>query len=414
MARKRKDLELAVEYVAVEELLPYKNNARQHGDADTDAIMASILNFGFNDPIGVWKNIIVEGHGRLIAAKRLGIETVPIIRLDHLTDKQRKAYALAHNKTAELSGWDFDVLASELEELADIDMSVFGFDGKVADWFEDRERFDTSLQDGNEEYNAFLDKFEQKKTTDDCYTPDNVYNVIADWVAKEYKLNRKKFVRPFYPGGDYVSEKYEGGCVVVDNPPFSILAEIVRFYVDRGIKFFLFAPTLTLFSADDPEVCHICANGEITYENGAVVNTGFKTNLENGIAVRTAPDLTKAIDEANKENTQKNTNLLRYAYPENVITAAKVSNWGAAMVEYSVPRVAVKKITALDAQKEKNLGIFGGGFLLSETQAAKAAKAAKAAGVPIDDINEDGEVVWKLSEREKAIIADLGKAEKKK
>ena len=121
-------VQITVEYVGVESLIPYENNARKHGDTDTDAIMKSIQEFGFNDPIGVWKNIIVEGHGRLIAAKRLGMDKVPVIRLDHMTDEQRKAYALAHNKTAELSGWDFDILESELRDLADIDMSQFGFD----------------------------------------------------------------------------------------------------------------------------------------------------------------------------------------------------------------------------------------------------------------------------------------------
>ena len=403
--------EIRVEYVPIGEVIPYANNARSHGEKDVDAIMASIREFGFNDPIGIWKGIIVEGHGRLIAAKRLGMETVPVIRLDHLTDEQRKAYALAHNKTAELSDWDSYILGNELDELTDIDMSQFGFDENAAgDWFENRDTWDKTKQEGNEEYNAFVEKFEPKKTTDDCYTPQNVYDAIADWVAKEYNLDRKNFLRPFYPGGDYVNEKYQEGCVVVDNPPFSILAEIVRFYVERGIPFFLFAPTLTLFSADCPEVCHICANGEITYENGAVVNTGFKTNLEDGLAVRTAPELTEAIDKANRENTEKNENLLRYTYPSNVITAAKVSNWGEALIDYKVPRSAVKKISALDAQKEKNLGIFGSGFLLSDPQAAKAAKAAKAAqeaGIPIEDINEDGEVVWKLSDREKGLIAEL-------
>lgn len=120
--------EICIKYVKIEQLIPYQNNAKKHSDEDVDAIMASIREFGFNDPIGVWKDIIVEGHGRLIAAKRLGMDTVPVIRLDHLTDEQRKAYALDHNKTAELSGWDFDVLAAELNDLADVDMSLFGFD----------------------------------------------------------------------------------------------------------------------------------------------------------------------------------------------------------------------------------------------------------------------------------------------
>ena len=108
-------------------LKQYKNNAREHHEADVNAIAASIKEFGFNDPIGVWHDEIVEGHGRLLAAMQLKLKKVPIIRLDDLTDEQRKAYALAHNKTAELSNWNFDILDSELQALGDIDMSQFGF-----------------------------------------------------------------------------------------------------------------------------------------------------------------------------------------------------------------------------------------------------------------------------------------------
>lgn len=118
---------LSIEYVDINSITPYEHNARAHKDKDVEAIKSSILKFGFKDPIGIWHDTIVEGHGRLLAAKALGMETVPVIRLDDLTDEQRKAYALAHNKTAELSDWDWDVLASELEELADFDMSEFGF-----------------------------------------------------------------------------------------------------------------------------------------------------------------------------------------------------------------------------------------------------------------------------------------------
>ena len=122
-----KDLKLEIKYLPLEEVMPYANNARLHGEEDIDAIMASIQEFGFNDPIGIWHGIIVEGHGRLIAAKRLGMETVPTVSLDHLTDEERKAYALAHNRTAELSGWNFIVRDEELANIANIDMSQFGF-----------------------------------------------------------------------------------------------------------------------------------------------------------------------------------------------------------------------------------------------------------------------------------------------
>jgi site-specific DNA-methyltransferase (adenine-specific) len=120
-------MNLQIEYVGIDSIEPYENNARHHGTEDIKAIVKSIEEFGFNDPIGVWNNQIVEGHGRLMAAKELGMTEVPIIRLDELTDEQRKAYALAHNKTAELSDWDFNVLASELQEITDIDMTEFGF-----------------------------------------------------------------------------------------------------------------------------------------------------------------------------------------------------------------------------------------------------------------------------------------------
>lgn len=120
-------MNLQIEYVGIDSIQPYENNARSHGKEDVKAIVKSIEEFGFNDPIGVWNNQIVEGHGRLLAAKEMGMKEIPIIRLDELTDEQRKAYALAHNKTAELSDWDFDVLASELQEITDIDMAEFGF-----------------------------------------------------------------------------------------------------------------------------------------------------------------------------------------------------------------------------------------------------------------------------------------------
>ena len=122
--------DLKIEYLPVTALKPYERNARKHRDMDVDAIVKSIEEFGFDDPIGIWSadNLIVEGHGRLMAAKKLGMKTVPCIRLDHLTDEQRRAYALAHNKTAENSEWDLDILPEELESIVDIDMTSFGFD----------------------------------------------------------------------------------------------------------------------------------------------------------------------------------------------------------------------------------------------------------------------------------------------
>lgn len=124
---------MQVEYLPINQIKPYERNARRHQEKDVAAIKASIEAFGFNDPIGIWsdENVIVEGHGRLEAAKELGMTEVPCIRFDNLTDAQRRAYALAHNKTAELSAWDDELLELELDELAELDdivMSDYGFE----------------------------------------------------------------------------------------------------------------------------------------------------------------------------------------------------------------------------------------------------------------------------------------------
>ena len=121
--------ELKIEYLSIDKLKPYDKNARKHNKKDVEKIVNSIKEFGFDDPIGIWgENIIVEGHGRLQAATIIGMKEVPVIRLDHLTDEQRRAYALAHNKTAELSEWDFDLLDDEINDIFDIDMTDFGYE----------------------------------------------------------------------------------------------------------------------------------------------------------------------------------------------------------------------------------------------------------------------------------------------
>ena len=99
-----------------------------------------------------------------------------------------------------------------------------------------------------ETYEEFVEKFKPKKTTDDCYTPPAVYEAVKDWAIERFQLQDKNIVRPFFPGGDYQNERYTENDVVIDNPPFSIISQICNFYVDNDIKFFLFAPSLTLFS----------------------------------------------------------------------------------------------------------------------------------------------------------------------
>lgn len=87
-----------------------------------------------------------------------------------------------------------------------------------------------SLEDINDEYKVFVEKFKPKKTTDDCYTPENIYETVKEWACNEYGINPEKIVRPFWPGGDYECYPYKDGDVVLDNPPFSIIGQIVKFY----------------------------------------------------------------------------------------------------------------------------------------------------------------------------------------
>ena len=119
---------LKIEYVDINSIKPYKSNAKLHPKEQIEQIKKSIEQFGMDDPIGIWKNEIVEGHGRLIACKELGYTEVPIIRLDHLTDEERKAYTLAHNKLTMNSDFDLDILNEELQSIENIDMEDFGFD----------------------------------------------------------------------------------------------------------------------------------------------------------------------------------------------------------------------------------------------------------------------------------------------
>lgn len=131
--------------IPIENITPYENNAKVHTETQIKQIKNSIEQFGMNDPIAIWgdENIIVEGHGRLEALKQLGYEEVDCIRLDHLTDEERRAYTLAHNKLTMNTDFDFAKLQEELENISSIDMEELGFievdDINIDDFFEDKE-----------------------------------------------------------------------------------------------------------------------------------------------------------------------------------------------------------------------------------------------------------------------------------
>lgn len=126
----------------IEEIIPYTNNPRKNKEA-VDKVAASIKEFGFQQPIVVDKdNVIIVGHTRLLAARKLKLKTVPVKVAEDLTEEQARAYRLADNKTNEFSLWDDDLLLPELDSIEDIDMSLFGFDINLDDIGEEPEEDD--------------------------------------------------------------------------------------------------------------------------------------------------------------------------------------------------------------------------------------------------------------------------------
>lgn len=128
--------DLQRQMMRVSELVPYVGNAKRHPEWQVEQIRNSIEAFGFNDPIAVWQDVaghwvIVEGHGRLLAAKQLGMDEVPVIRLDQLDDEGRRAYTLAHNKLTMNTDFDVQILDAELDAIENLDMSEFGFEEQL-------------------------------------------------------------------------------------------------------------------------------------------------------------------------------------------------------------------------------------------------------------------------------------------
>lgn len=158
--------ELQIVYLSPHDLTPYEGNARKHTHADVEQIAESISVDGFNDPIGIWgdNNLIVEGHGRQLAALQLGMDKVPCIRLDHMTDAQRRDYAIRHNRTAELAGWDDMKLKMEVAAL-----ELEGFDFSGLEWpKEEQEQAEQSSVAFHEKLQIIID-FQNEEEAETLY-----------------------------------------------------------------------------------------------------------------------------------------------------------------------------------------------------------------------------------------------------
>ena len=232
-------MELKIEYMALDNLKPYEKNARKHQEADLSTIKASISEFGMSDPIGVWgkDNIIVEGHGRYLACKELGIDNVPVIHLDHLSDEQRRAYALAHNKTAEMSEWDFGLLGDELADILDIDMSDFGFDIPEEEEEQEQEEKHNEAERTGNAYN--LSEYDEDNTAgyyqmpvlEPCnYIPDDIIGFNYALTSKNkdcgihFYIDDYQFERIWAQPQLYLEKLSEYQCIFT--PDFSLYTDM--------------------------------------------------------------------------------------------------------------------------------------------------------------------------------------------
>lgn len=254
------------------------------------------------------------------------------------------------------------------------------------------------------DYDSFVKKFEPKKTTDDCYTPEKVYNIILEYVSELYDLSNKEILRPFYPGGDFESIDYKDNQVVIDNPPFSIISIIARFYTDRNIPFFLFSPHLTLFSSDI-DCTRLVIGADIVYTNGAIVKTSFLSNMIGDYSVIADHELYNKLEVINKENK---VNLPKYQYPENVLTVSMLALIVSRGISIKIEKGEVAHCRGLESQKVHKKAIFGSGFLLSDKASAEKLAAEKLAAEKLA-AEKDNIITWELSDRERKIIESLGK-----
>ena len=133
---------MQIEKIKVDEIIPYADNAKLHPERQIEQIRSSILEFGFNDPIAIDENnVVIEGNGRLMAIKDLGFKEVDCIRIEGLTEEQKRAYILVHNQLTMNTGFDIDILNRELEKIKGIDMKQFDFELNID--------FDTDIDTGD-------------------------------------------------------------------------------------------------------------------------------------------------------------------------------------------------------------------------------------------------------------------------
>lgn len=410
------------ELVQIGQVNPNPKNPNTHPDSQVKLLADIIRANGWRNNITVSRRsgMVVRGHGRLLAAQLLGLTAVPVEYQEYASEGEELADLAADNRLSELSVLDSDALGNLLDLVQeDVPLELAGYSASVTpaleppapamaeplaggisatDMASAQAALDSAASafgEDSDEYRAFVDKFVPKRTTDDCFTPPAVFAAIRDWVCREYGVDPANIVRPFYPGGDYQNFNYAVDSVVVDNPPFSILSEIIDFYAAQKIRYCLFCQSRTAIGLlrKRDEACVIFFDGGITYQNGATILTALVTNLDSSSIVKSAPELCRQVRGAVRtERANVVKQLPKYVYPEHVLNFSVAETLARSGIDFRVPRGGGVFIGGLDAQRESGKTIFGGGLLLSERVAAEKAAAEK----------------FELSDREWAIVRSLG------
>lgn len=205
-----------------------------------------------------------------------------------------------------------------------------------------------------ETYDEYVLKFKPKRTKDDTYTPEPVYNALRDYVVKYYGLEGRTIVRPFWPGADFRTCEYPDNCVVIDNPPFSIQNKITDWFVSKGIDFFLFANHLTiLHNWKKGSVNVVITANNLIFENGAVLPISFITSLgDNTILIN--GELRNILLAANKQEPKTKKQI---EWPADMMSGAMLQKYA-----------KLGRICPIDGDLVhyyKKHHIFGGGIRLT-------------------------------------------------
>jgi hypothetical protein len=288
---------LKIEYIDINTIKPYTNNAKRHPKKQIEQIKQSIQEFGFNDPIAIDENnVIIEGHGRYEALKELNYENVDCIRLLHLNEEQKKAYILVHNKLNMETGFDDEILFDELNDIVNINMEDFGFNIDDIDLFKENER-----QRTNDTYNLNLVDFENSTNdfwqmpviNNDGFIPKELIGFNYAKTSKDknvgihFYLDDYQFERIWNKPDDYIGLLKQYECIL--SPDFSLYMDmpmpmkiwnvyrsrqIGNYYQKQGIKVI---PTI---SWAEKETFDFCFKGIPKRSIVSVSTIGVKKNKD--------------------------------------------------------------------------------------------------------------------------------------